>query len=94
MGIWAIFKIEESELVSYMEGRWKAWGDPAIDRDEDWKSESDDQKGKLAVSFHDVKWELLEPDVFYRGPRAADGAGFQVWYHRESKTAMLSGCYW
>lgn len=94
MGIWATFKIEESDLVSYMEGRWQAWGDSAVNRDEDWKSESDDQKGKLAVSFHDVKWELLEPDVSYRGPSTADGAGFEIWYNRESKTAMLSGSYW
>lgn len=51
MGIWATFKIEEADLVSYMEGRWKAWGDSSVNRDEDWKSDSENQKGELAVSF-------------------------------------------
>lgn len=94
MGIWATFKIEESDLASYMDGRWKAWGDSAVNREEDWKSESDDQKRELAIRFDSVKWSLPEPDVSYRGPIALDGAGFEIWYNRKSKTAMLSGCYW
>lgn len=90
----AAYYIPPKATEIQMEDRWQAWGDSSVNRDEDWKSESDFGIKNLPIQFDSVKWSMPKPDVSYGGPIALDGAGFEIWYHRESKTAMLSGCYW
>lgn len=92
-GIWATFKIDEPSLIEYVQNRWDAWGDSAVNLGEDWELESDNFSD-IEIRFRGIKWDLPDPDVAYTGPTAVDGAGFQIWYHRESQTGILWGCYW
>ena len=92
-GIWATFQIDEPSLIKYVQNHWDAWGDSAVNWGEDWKLESDNFS-EIEIRFRDIEWDLPDLDVAYTGPTAADGAGYQIWYHRESQTGILWGIYW
>jgi hypothetical protein len=94
MGFRARFNIKESELIAYLDDLWKRYGDRSIDTRTDFQSGSIVKPEEIEFHFKDLGWPPLADATLYNGPRASNGAAFQIWYSKSQGLAYARAGYW
>lgn len=97
-GFQAKYSIAEADLKKFMDGIWSRYGQYSTMSRTQIQTQLD--AGRLAVtSPADLNegspdWPPLTNPVVYMSPRAANGAGFTIWYSVEDGVAYQEAGYW
>lgn len=93
-GFDAKFRIGEAALDRYLESLWDEYGDLSITSRREYEQAKQETSHPTPFLDNPQEWPPLTKPVEYQSPRAANGAGFTIWYSKEDGVAYERAGYW
>ncbi len=93
-GFRAKFKIDKQKLNDWLDQYWERYGKHASEPRSPVEEPQPIKPEEFEFQFADLGWPPISDAVEYEGPRAANGAGFTIWYSESQGVAYQHAGYW
>lgn len=93
-GFRARFTISQAELDAELNAAWKEYGDRSATKRGGLRTQNPVSASSHEYNFGELDWPYISDMKEHHGPRAANGAGFTLWYSPSMEIAYERADYW
>lgn len=93
-GFRARFTISQAELDAELNAAWREYGYRSATKRGGLRTQNPVSVSSHEHNFGELDWPYIPDMKEYHGPRAANGAGFTLWYSPSTETAYERADYW